>query len=113
MYFFTIFVTIAYGILMVGIVGNIPFDCDSIAASYDTIGSALTRPWDSASSSIQSRWDNSIMPSSNSTDGTFNQRLQEFENLALRDGIMTQREQINRNICLTVFENIQTQLQKP
>jgi hypothetical protein len=26
---------------------------------------------------------------------------------------MTQREQINRNICLTVFENIQTQLQKP
>jgi hypothetical protein len=113
MYFFTIFVTISYGILMVGIVGNIPFDCDSIAASYDSVGSALTRPWNSASSFIQSRWDNNIIASSSNIEGTFNQRLEEFENLALRDGIITQREQINRSICLTVFENIQTQLQKP
>jgi len=113
MYIFTVFITITYGILMVGILQKIPFDCDSIAKSYDAVGSTITRPWDKTSEHLQLRRDTHISKTSNTNNGTISQRLQELENLQLWDGIMTQREEINRNICLTIFENIQTQLQKP
>jgi hypothetical protein len=113
MYVFTVFVTITYSILMVGILGRIPFDCDSIAGSYDTVWSTIIRPREKTSESIQSRWDNNINKPSITNNNGISQRLQELENLELRDNIMAQSEEINKNICLTVFENLQNQFQKP
>lgn len=111
MYVFSVFVTLSYGILMLGVLGNIPFDCDSIAHSPEKTD--ISRPRERISESAQSRRETTATQSPKSANGALAQLREEIENLELRDGITTQRQQINRSICLTVFESIQNQLQKP
>lgn len=112
MYLFTVFFTISYSILMVGIVWRIPFDCDSIAAGYDTVGWLLTNPieksWDKIQYFIDSNATN-IAKDANVSVGF----LQELSDLELRDSIMGEREKINMNVCQALFDSMKLQFQKP
>lgn len=112
MYLFTAFFTISYSILMVGIVGKIPFDCDSIAAGYNKVWWLVSTPaektWDKIQNFIQDNAED--IAQDGKIPAWF---LQEFSDLELWDSIMGEREKINMSICQTLFDNIQSQFQKP
>jgi hypothetical protein len=112
MYLFTAFFTVSYSILMVGIVWRIPFDCQSIAAGYDRVGWLVSSPaeksWDKIQKFIQDNTESVIQDKK--MPAWF---FQELADLELRDSIMGEREQINMSICQTLFDNIQSQFQKP
>lgn len=112
MYLFTAFFTVSYSILMVGIVWRIPFDCDSIAAWYTRVGWLVTNPieksWDKIQDFIDSNATN-IATDANVSMGF----LQELSDLEIRDSLMGEREKINMSVCQTLFDNIQSQFQKP
>ena len=44
MYLFTVFYTISLGILMIGVLGKIPFDCQTIEDGYSKAVSFVTAP---------------------------------------------------------------------
>lgn len=113
MYLFTIFCTVTYSILMVGILENIPFDCDVIYESYDAVGQAVSSPRDNFSDRIGWWIDNISNTKNIDNTSTLNEWRSEFAEWDIWDGIVNEREKINKNICTTVFENIQTQFQKP
>lgn len=112
MYLFTMFFTISYSILMVGIVGRIPFDCDSIAAGYNTVwwfvSSPIEKSWDTIQTFIEKNA-NTIAKDADVSVWF----LQELSDLELRDSIMGEREKINMSICQSLFDNIKSQFQKP
>jgi len=111
MYLFTLFCTISCSIVMVGVLGSIPFDCDSIYDRYDAVWDTVSSPREKIRDRAQ--WffaDAGSNPPSNTLVGQWRDELWD---LAIWDNIASERDQINRNICNTIFENIQEQLQKP
>lgn len=112
MYLFTVFFTISYSILMVGIVWRIPFDCESIAAGYDKIWWLVTNPIEKSWDKIQQFIDKNATTISKDADVSIG-FLQELSDLELRDSIMGEREKINMTICQSLFDNIKSQFQKP
>lgn len=112
MYLFTVFFTVSYSILMVGIVWRIPFDCDSIAAWYNTaaglVSSQIEKSWDKIQNFIDTNATNIAKDADVSV-----WFLQELSNLELRDSLMGEREKINMSVCQALFDNIKSQFQKP
>lgn len=112
MYLFTMFFTISYSILMVGIVGRIPFDCDSIAAGYNTVWWIVSSPIEKSWDTIQTFIEKNANTIAKDADVSV-WFLQELSDLELRDSIMGEREKINMSICQSLFDNIKSQFQKP
>lgn len=112
MYLFTVFFTVSYSILMVGIVWRIPFDCESIAAGYEKVWWLVTNPIEKSRDKIQQFIDKNATTIAKDTDLPL-WFLQELSDLELWDSLMGEREKINMSVCQTLFENIQSQFQKP
>jgi len=112
MYLFTVFFTVSYSILMVGIVGRIPFDCESIAAWYARAGWLVTNPIERSWDRIQNFIDTNATDIAKDSDVSVG-FVQELSNLELRDSLIGERDRINMSVCQTLFDNIQWQFQKP
>lgn len=112
MYMFTLFCTVSYSIIMIGILGRIPFDCVTIEDSYDRIWSFISTPLEKGIANIQDfvkKNPDTIIESSD-LPAWF---LDEFMSLDAWDTFINERTKINNNICNTLFDNIQSQFQKP
>ena len=112
MYIFTAFFTVSYSILMVGIVGRIPFDCDSIAAWYAKAGWLVTNPIEKSWDKIQNFIDTNAINIVEDADMSVG-FIQEFSDLELWDSLIGERDKINMSLCQTLFDNIQWQFYKP
>lgn len=112
MYLFTLFCTVSYSIIMIGILWRIPFDCVTIEDSYDKVGSFISDPLQKGLTNVQEFFKKNP-DAITITDPESAGLLDELLTLEVWDTFLSERTKINNNICNTLFDNIQSQFQKP